>query len=105
MAYTPQDINRFIREHDDAETRVLCVYWGVGDHIDAFREDSKRLKSLFVRLNYAFVDEYAIPETNSEAELEKEIWKHLRAFQNAQSVFIIYYGGHGEKGGRGRWVA
>ena len=105
MAYTPQDITRFIQEHDNVETRVLCVYWGTGDHIDDFREDSKRLRNLFVRLQYPFVEEYAIPETNSEADLEQEIWKHLHAFQNGQCVLIIYYGGHGEKGGKGRWVA
>ena len=105
MAYTPQDVNRFIQEHGDEETRVLCVYWGTGDHIDDFREDTRRLTNFFIRLHYPLVEEYAIPETNSGAELEKEIWKHLNAFQNGQSVFIIYYGGHGEKGGRGRWVA
>ena len=105
MVYTPQDINRFIQAHDDAETRVLCVYWGTGDHVDVFREDSKRVQNLFNRLNYPSVEEFEIPETNGEAEFEKEIWRHLRALQNVQSVFIIYYGGHGEKGGRGRWVA
>lgn len=105
MSYTPQDINRLIQERNDAETRVLIVHWGAGDHVDAFCEDSKRLKNLFVRLNYPIVEEYAIPETNSEEELEKEIWRHLLALQNAQSVFIIYYGGHGERSGRGRWVA
>ena len=105
MTYSPQDINRLIREHGNIETRVLCVHWAVGDHVEEFRADSKRLKALFVRLNYQVVEEYAIPIRNSEVELEQEIWKHLQAFQNGQSVFIMYYGGHGEKGGRGRWVA
>lgn len=105
MAYTKQDINRLIEEHHYPETKVLFVHWGTGDHVDAFREDSKRLQDLFVRLNYPFVKEYTIPESNSEAELEREIWTHLDSFQNAQSVLILYYGGHGEKGGRGRWVA
>ena len=105
MAYTPQDINRFIQEHADIDTRVLCVYWAVGDHFDDFYKDAKRMKTLFVSLNYPSVEEYAIPTSDSEVELEKEIWKHLQAFQNSQSVFIIHYGGHGEKGGRGRWVA
>ena len=100
--YTSHDL---IQEHDNVKTRVLCLYWATGDHLDDFRQDSRRLKSLFVRLHYPFVEEYAIPETNSEAELEKEIWKQLYAFQNGQPVFIIYCGGHGEKGGRGRWVA
>ena len=105
MTYTSKDINRFIQEHDHVETKVFCVYWKAGDHVGAFREDCSRLKNLFVRLNYAFVEEYAIPETNSQSELEREIWKHLHAFQHNHSVFIIYYGGHGERGGRGRWVA
>ena len=105
MTYTPQDINRFIQEHDNVETKVLCIYWSIGDNVDAFREDCRRLKNLFVHLNYAFIKEYAIPEANSQSEMEREIWKHLCAFQDSQSVFIIYYGGHGEKGGKGRWVA
>ncbi|KAF2792091.1 hypothetical protein K505DRAFT_338992 [Melanomma pulvis-pyrius CBS 109.77] len=99
------DINRLIEEHHYTETKVLFVHWGAGDHVDAFREDSQRLQDLFLRLNYPFVKEYTIPEVNSEAELEREIWTHLNSFQNMQSVLILYYGGHGERGGRGRWVA
>lgn len=105
MAYTPQDVNRLIQEQKIVETRVLFVHWATGDHVEAFREDSKRLISLFRRLNYPSVQQYAIPEKNSMAGLEKEIWKHLQALQGARSVFVLYYGGHGEKGGKGRWVA
>lgn len=105
MAYTPEDINHLMQDQKNVDTRVLFVHWASGDHVDAFCEDSKRLKDLFIRLNYPSVEEYAIPEKDSEAELEKAIWKRLQAIQNARSVFVMYYGGHGEKGGRGRWVA
>ena len=105
MTYTSEDINRFIQEHGNAETKVLCVHWNVGDHVEFFRADCRSLKGLFCRLNYASVEEYAIPENNSQSELEREIWAHLRSFKHGQSVFILYYGGHGERGGKGRWVA
>ena len=103
--YTSDDINRIIQGHSDVETKVLCVYWSVGDNVDSFRTDCQNLKNLFLRLNYASVGEYAIPGTDSQSELEREIWSHLHAFQQAQAVFILYYAGHGERGGRGRWVA
>lgn len=105
MSYTSNEINRLIEKHDEADTRVLCTCWGTGDHVDAFREDSRSLQHLFSRLNYPYVAEYAIPRTDSETSLEREIWKQLETLQTSQSVFILYYGGHGEKGGRGRWVA
>lgn len=105
MPYSSQDVNRLLQDNENTESRVVCVHWAHGDHVEAFREDSKRIRNLFLHLNYPFVQEYAIPDTNSEVRLEEEIWRQLRALRGVRSVFIIYYGGHGEKGGRGRWVA
>ena len=84
---------------------MLCTYWEAGDHVVAFREDSKRLQDLFLRLNYPSVTEFAIQSTESGSSLEGAIWEQLDTLQGSPSVLIFYYGAHGEKGGEGRWVA
>jgi hypothetical protein len=105
MNYTTDHVNKHIQAPHAEESAVLCVHWATGDDEKVFRNDARRMEELFRRLNYQQIKILELRAEDSGDQLEKEIQAQLSAFRSHQAQFILYYSGHGEQGGKGRWVS
>lgn len=81
--------------NDYKSVAALIIHWQ--DCEDrGFKEESHALGNLFATDFHYNVEYYAIPSIKSQMSLDKKINSFLTVNDQANSLVIIHYGGHGD---------
>jgi len=86
-----------IQRRDSTKAQVLVLYWDDGE--EGFKEEARAVRTLFEQVFHYPVSEFAIPTTNSYFALLASVAEALALAhdQAGTSLFIIHYGGHGDR--------
>ena len=81
--------------NDYDSVNVLAIYWEDTDQ--DFRGEAYKVKDFFGQTMHYNVTEFAIPTQNSQAALTTELNRFLLPQRTSRALYIIHYGGHGDR--------